>query len=214
MLIDKIYEIISPPPSISDQALQEACMKKKYLQSHPHPHLKGSLELLYKGTFAKKWVVILDRTLAIFTNPYSASPDYNIKIEDVADIVLVTNEKGLALKVEEGLVPYVFNANKVDEIIEWYHALCCCRHLILALGSDFLPLEVDTTELHVCNVKSSDEYVGEKVHEGVLRKQGLKWKVTRTRWFVLRSQALFYYETKNDKQCKKFFKLSSATKVE
>ena len=68
--------------------------------------------------------------------------------------------------------------------------------------------------MHVCNVKSSDDYIGEKIHEGQLKKQGLKWKVTRTRWFILRTQALFYYGNKNEKQCKKFFKISSNTVVE
>ena len=53
MPIDKIYDIISPPPSLSDQALQEACMRKLHLQSHPHPHLKGFLDFTYKTTSKK-----------------------------------------------------------------------------------------------------------------------------------------------------------------
>ena len=54
MPIEKIYEIIAPPPTLSDQTIQEGFMKKMSLQSHPHPHLKGYLELTYKGVTLKK----------------------------------------------------------------------------------------------------------------------------------------------------------------
>jgi PH domain len=214
MCIDKISDIISPPPTLTDQALQEAFMRKLQLQSHSHPHLRGSLEFIYEGNGSKKWVVILDRQLAIFLTPLQPKPEIVINIEDLSDIVLVCIPKGLALKIEVGLTGYMLYSNKTDEVMEWYHAICCCRQLILSLGSEFPKLEVDFSELHICNVKSSDEYVGEKIHEGTLRKEGLKWKAVRTRWFILRTQALFYYSNKNEKNYKRFFKLTPNTKVD
>ena len=63
--------------------------------------------------------MILDRRIAIFPSPFATSTDLSINLEDIADIVLIAvNEKELALQVDEGLTPYIFSANKVDEIME------------------------------------------------------------------------------------------------
>ena len=118
MLIDKVYEIISPPPNLSDQALQDACMKKLSLQSHPHPHLKGHLNLIYRGNCTKKWIIILDRKIGIYSNSLSQVPEMVIQIEDITDILLTLNDNFLGIKIEEGLTCYILFTKKVDEVME------------------------------------------------------------------------------------------------
>lgn len=214
MPIERIAEIISPPPTLSDQALQEACMKKLTLQSYPHPHLKGFLDATNKAQIGKKWVIILDRQIAFYPNPLATVPEFIISIEDINEISLILNDRGLAIRLDAGMNQCLLNALKVDEIIEWYHGFNCCRHLVLALGTDAPHLEVDMSELSVCNVKTSDDYVGEKVHDGTLRKMGLKWSRIQTRWFILRTQGLAYYKSKNLKELRKFIKLTPNSRIE
>ena len=213
MLIERISEIISPPPTLTDQALQEACMKKLQLQSCPYPHLKGSLDLNVKGTVTRKWVVILDRQFVVFSNPTTLVSEITINIEDINEIMLFVNERGLAIKID-ATNQYVFNASRTDELMEWFHAFGCCRHLHLTLGLDAPHLEADMSELQVCNVKASDDYIGDKVHEGALRKMGLKWSRIQTRWFILRTQGLAYYKSKNPKELRKYVKLYPTSKIE
>jgi hypothetical protein len=214
MPVDKTYDIIFPPPSLSDERLQDAFMRKLQLQSYPHPHLKGPLDVSIKAQASKKWVVILDRTLAIYAGPISNAPEAQVNIEEIADISLVEQPERICIKIEDHAESILLSSAKTDEVMEWFHALGCCRHLILALGAEFGRLDYDASELHICNVKASDEFVGDKIHEGTLKKQGQKWKVTRTRHFILRSTALFYYKSRNEKLCKRFFKLMAGTKID
>lgn len=209
---ERVLDIINPRSSLSDQALNDAFMKKLSLQSFAHPHLKGYLDVTFKGLCGKKWVVILDRHVNVYSsNIQIGNFEVSMNIEEV-NVSLVQNESRIAIKIEDSEVCFL-SASKVDEVIEWFHAICCCRHLVFALGNDFPPLEVDYSELHICNVKNSDEYLGEKIYEGLMRKSGHNWKGQRTRWFILRTNALFYYLNKNDKQYKNFFKLTLNTVV-
>lgn len=214
MLVEKVLEIISPKPNMSDQALQDAFMRRLNWQSYPYPHLRGYLELVWKNIQARKWVVILDRQVSLFpSHIQTANAEISIKIEDVTDIYLVPFENKIAIRLDVN-EPFLLTSAKVDEIIEWYHALSSCRYLIHNLGNDYPPLEVDYTELHICNVKSSDDYIGDKSHEGFLTKKGQNWKTLRIRWFVLRTNAVFWYANRNDKQYKKFLRLTSNTNVD
>ncbi|OMJ78825.1 hypothetical protein SteCoe_21266 [Stentor coeruleus] len=214
MLVEKVLEIISPKPNMSDQALQDAFMRRLNWQSYPYPHLRGNLELIWKNTQSRKWVVILDRQVSIFTSHMQTfNAEVSIKIEDVTDISLVQFETKIAIRLDVNEV-FLLTSAKVDEVIEWYHALSSCRYLIHNLGNDYPPLEVDNTELHVCNVKSSDEYIGDKIHEGFLKKQGIKMKTARNRWFILRTNFLFWYVNKNDRNHKKLLKITPNTIID
>ncbi|OMJ69465.1 hypothetical protein SteCoe_32812 [Stentor coeruleus] len=214
MLVEKVLEIISPKPNMSDQVLQDAFMRKLNWQSYPYPHLRGYLDIIWKNTQVRKWVVILDRQVSLFSsNMQTSNAEISIKIEDVTDLSLVQFETKISIRIDANET-FLFYSVKVDEIIEWYHALSSCRYLIHNLGNDYPSLEVDNTELHICNVKNSEDYVGDKIHEGFLKKQGLKYKTSRNRWFILRTDYVFWYANKNDKNYKNFLKITSSTNVD
>jgi len=73
---------------------------------------------------------------------------------------------------------------------------------MLGLG-DFPRIPVPLPDQHICNVRTSNSYMGKKVKEGYLRKEGSLFRTIKIRWFVLHSTGLFYYE--NDR-CKAFIK--------
>lgn len=213
-VVDKVHDIISPPPNLTESSIQEACLRKLRLQSLPHPHLRGHLEVSFLGMQIKKWVIIMHKHIEVYSNSSCQDLEKKINFEDISEISLQEQNERLYINIEEPEGVVTLGANKTDEIIEWYHAIGCCRHLILVLGFDFPDLDVDPNEFHVCNVKSSNDFIGDKVFEGYLRKQGLKWKNTRQRWFILRASAIVYYKTKTDKQYKKMLKLSGSTTLD
>ena len=105
---------------------------------------------------------------------------------------------------------HLFSSNS-EEILEWFTALRCCKYMLEVLGDLEFPTHVmDMTEQHICNVKSSAGYMGKKVKEGILRKEGSNWKTVKTRWFVLRTQGLYYYKSPGDKACLGQMTLKSA----
>ena len=214
MIVEKVYDIICPPPNLTESSIQEACLRKLRLQSLPHPHLRGFLEVNLLGTHIKKWAIILHKHIEIYSNPVSQDLEKRINFEEINGISLQEQNSRLYISIEEAEGTIIFGATKTDEVIEWYHAITCCQHLIYALGGDFPELDVDASELFICNVKSSNEFIGDKVYEGFLKKQGLKWKNTRQRWFVLRNGALFYYKYKTDKHYKKMLRINGASTLD
>jgi hypothetical protein len=210
MKVERVYDIINPKPNLTDSILQEACLKKLHLQSLPHPHLRGTLEVQSSNCNGKRWVVILDKQIVINSVQGSAqSLEKRINIEDLNEISLqISKNNKLCINIEDSDGTLQLTAGKTDEIIEWFQAIACCRHLIHALGPDYPVLEIDLSEQNVCNVKSSIEYAGDKVFEGVLKKQGSKWKNIRSRWFVLRTGTLSYYKNKQDSKPKKTLRIT------
>lgn len=73
--------------------------------------------------------------------------------------------------------------------------------MIRELGEDLEVKNPDPSELHVCNVVSSDDYMGDKIFEGFLKKEGI-FKTLNSRFFVLRSRGLYWYNCSTDKNHK------------
>jgi len=64
-----------------------------------------------------------------------------------------------------------------------------------------IPIE-DISEFQICNVRQSDDYQGNKLFEGILKKQGSFIKSIKTRWFILRNTGLYYYTSQDEKNCR------------
>lgn len=178
-MVEKAQDIISPSSAVSDASIHEACQKRLQLINYPYPHLKGYLEIIVKNRPQKRWIVLLERKIIIFSNNLSQTAEIELNIEDVEVSLIESN--GLALYLQARTSDVTIQSSKVDEIIEWYHAISCASYLLMVLSDDLLMPNYDLSELHLCNVQNSSEYMGEKLHEAVLKKEGSIWKSVRSR---------------------------------
>mmetsp|Transcript_19521 Transcript_19521/g.19564 ORF Transcript_19521/g.19564 Transcript_19521/m.19564 type:complete len:210 (+) Transcript_19521:440-1069(+) len=178
-LLEKALDIITPSSAVSDASIHEACQKRLQLLNYPYPHAKGHLEMIHKGRSVKKWVVLLERKIMVFQSNISQYPEFELNIEDVE--ISLTESNGLALFLQTRTNDLTFQSLKMEEVIEWYHALHCASYLLMVLSDDLMMPNYDLSELHICNIQNSNEYMGEKIHEAVLKKEGSIWKSVRSR---------------------------------
>jgi hypothetical protein len=181
--------------------------------------LRGPLDVLASGYIGRKWVIIQNKQIDFHSIGSLQITEKTINIEDINDISLFVGNNGklcINVHVEDNENSVQLCAVKTDEVIEWYHAISCCRHLILALGTEFPTLEVDQSELTYCNVKSSIEYAGEKIHEGILKQQGRKWasQKLKSRWVVLRASTLSFFKSKQEKLAKKVLRITGSSSID
>lgn len=209
--IEKVKDILIPSETLSDNSIHEACEKKLELINTPTPHLKGYLDNIVKKKHYKKWVVLLGSKLLIMNNNLAPTHETEIGIEDIDSCTLTTVGNALAMRLHAWNTEWILSSNNHEEIIEWFEGIKCTTHLLLSLGEDFTVYPVDTSELHICNVRSSENYIGEKLFEGFLRKEGSLWKNVKNRWFILRNRGLYYYISKSDKNPRGDYKLTPNT---
>jgi hypothetical protein len=101
-----------------------------------------------------------------------------------------------------------------EEIIEWFNAFSCAQFLVNRLGDEYNEPPFNVEEYHICNIKSSRDYMGEFVHSGFLVKEGRVVKSKKKRWFVLRTVGLYYYKNETDKTFKGHIPLKGAIVLE
>ena len=194
----KGQHFIFPPQTLTDSAIHEACRKKQALLRQKYPHLRGCMEMTFRGKTGRKWLIILPQRLAVLSDNKCSVPETEINLTDVnLSLAEVNNSLGIVISAESS--EWVFTSRILKEVVEWFQALRCARYLLLSLGDDLVFPEIDSSELHVCNVRNSEDYMGDKIFEGLLRKEGSVWKVVRSRWFILRTHGLYYYLNKTDK---------------
>ena len=211
--IEKVKDILIPTDMMSDNSIHEACEKKLELINTPTPHLKGNLDSIIKKKHYKKWVVLLGSKILIFSNSMTPSHEIEINIEDIDSCTLIAVGNALAMRLHAWNTEWTLSSSNHDEIIEWFEAIKCTTHLLLSLGEDFTVYPVELSELHICNVRSSENYIGEKLFEGYLRKEGSLWKNVKNRWFILRNKGLCYYINKSDKNQRGDYKITPSTTV-
>lgn len=198
--LDKLYaEIIDENTKKEDSLIYETYEKRLELLAHPLPHLRGYLDITVKSKTQRKWVILRRNCLHLNTYNYTSSSDQALSL-DFCDISLLEVGPRLSIRIQTTDLDVLLNSASTAELLEWFNALRCSK-LLLSLGrlEDLTEMLLDPSELHICNVRNSSAYMGEKRKEGFLRKEGSSWKSIKQRWFTLRTQGLFYYAAQTDK---------------
>ena len=209
--LDKLYaEIIEDGTKKEDAVIYDTYEQRQELLSQPLPHLRGYLDITVKSKTQRKWVILRRNYLNLNTYNYPSSSDQSVPL-DYCDISLLEVGPRLSIRIQHSDLDFLFNSAEAPELLEWFNALRCTK-LLLSLGrmEDLLETPIDSNELHICNVRNSRSYMGEKRKEGFLRKEGSSWKSIKTRWFTLRTQGLFYYAAQTDKSFRGSLQLHGA----
>ena len=196
-------------PSLSQSAVYEVCFKTLALQDLPFPNLKGPLQVASDQAAEPKmkWVVLVGLKLRLFRGRLANDCE--------CDIPLADHEPSLAQRGPDIYMVLISNQRKWSffapsaEILEWFHAVRCVRYLLHTLGDTISVPTVDESELHICNVKSNPEYIGEKLLEGLMKADG-----DATHWVVLRKKGIYCYARRLDKVCKQVVPLDAQTRLE
>jgi len=211
LALDKLYaEIIDENTKKPDISIYETYEKRLELLSRPLPHLRGYLDVTIKSKTQRKWVILRRNCLYLNTYNYASSSDQSLSI-DFCEISLLEVGPRLSIRIQTSDLDFLLNSASTAELLEWFNALRCSK-LLLSMGrlEDLTDTPIDSSELHICNVRNSSAYMGEKCKEGLLRKEGSSWKSIKTRWFTLRTQGLFYYAAQTDKNFRGSLQLHGA----
>lgn len=207
--LEKVKEILTPPEGKTDEVIHTECESRLQMKKYPLPHLRGYLKVGFKGKISTKWVVILGHFLH-FSN-CNTDPTHELTVDlQECDFDLLDLGVTLTIKITSTCGELCLNSPSErgsEEALEWFIQLRCARSMALALGDELPEPVVDLSELHITNVRNSADYMGEKMMEGFLKKEGSVWRVVHSRWFVLRTQGLYYYTRKGDKSYKGKFSL-------
>jgi hypothetical protein len=212
VVFEKVVDIISPPMGKTDELIHVECERRHRLMNHPLPHLRGYLKVGFKGKISTKWVLLIGRYLHFSNYNVDTVHEFDIDLQE-CDLGLLDANYTLAIKINSTSGEFVLSSvadRGSEEMLEWFNEFRCTRYLIQVLGEDLPKPYVDQTELHISNVRSSVQYMGEKIMEGFLRKEGSVWRSVLNRWFVLRSQGLYYYTSKGEKSYKGMIPLKEA----
>lgn len=200
VMCEKIYaEVLDEARKKTDALIYDTYETRLELLSHPLPHLRGYLDVTIKSKTQRKWVILRQNSLNLNTYNYPSTSDQLLSLE-TCEVTLIEVGPRLGIRLIHSDSDVFLNSATAGELLEWFNALRCTK-LLLSLGKveDLVDSEMDVTEMHICNVRNSGNYMGEKRKEGYLRKEGSSWKSIKQRWFTLRTQGLFYYATQTDK---------------
>ncbi|CAG9322546.1 unnamed protein product [Blepharisma stoltei] len=196
--VEKTLDAINPSSEQDDIVTQEKYQKMLILLDKRYPHLKGTVEVVVgKSKPQKKWLVLYMKKLLIFPSSNSSHFDLELHL-DSTSLDLVDSGNSVMISVISEGIKLLISAN-IWEVMEWYHSLSLAVYLIRNLEDDLVIKEPDLSEMHVCNVTTSRDYMGDKVMEGQLKKEGAIFKSLNPKWFILRTQGLYWYASKNDK---------------
>lgn len=212
VVFEKVKDIITPPEGKNDDSIHAECERRLRLMNHPLPHLRGYLKIGFKGKVSTKWVLLIGRYLHFSNYNTDTGHEFDIDLQE-CDLGLLDAGFTLAIKIICPSGEFVLSSltdRGSEEMLEWFNEFRCTRYLIQVLGEDLPKPYVDQTELHISNVRNSIHYMGEKLMEGFLRKEGSVWRSVLNRWFVLRSQGIYYYTSKGEKSYKGMIPLKDA----
>ena len=195
--------LISFPGSASDEEVCRFYEMRRHLTRQRAPHLRGPLECQSRGKLIVKWLILLNISLSVNTLTQEVIPESTYSLSNTHfNLVEKAGKLGI-LAVSPG-DEFTLWAESAFELLEWFTELRHTQYMLKVLGvEDFPLLPVPAADQHICNVRSSRSYMGVQVKEGYLRKEGSLFKTVKTRWFVLYSTGLFYYE---NARCKAFIR--------
>ena len=208
--LEKLDKRVIEPGETDLEPVYRLYEQRRRMERQEPPLLKGLLDVQIRGKITRRWIMLVNTSLYIATLAQSLVVETAYSLQDLTLGLLLKDDRLFIHFATSSDEFHLFSSNS-EEILEWFTALRCCKYMLEVLGDLEFPTHVmDMTEQHICNVKSSAGYMGKKVKEGILRKEGSNWKTVKTRWFVLRTQGLYYYKSPGDKACLGQMTLKSA----
>ena len=197
--LEKLDKRVLEPGEVDLEPVYRKYEVRRRMERQEPPVLKGLLDLQVRGKTTRRWIMLVNTSLYIATLNQSIVIETAYSLQDLG-LGLCLKDDRLAIRLCTNSDEFHCFSSNSEEVLEWFTCLRLSKHMLEVLGdSDFPHTVMDMTEQHICNVKSSAGYMGKKVKEGMLRKEGSNWKTVKTRWFVLRTQGLYYYKTAEDK---------------
>lgn len=111
----------------------------------------------------------MGKLLYIYPNNHSVQTELTIDIENLGKFDLSTNPHPLSFSFHYNEQIIIFFASESKEIVEWYEAITCTKFMLIHLLEDCVLPKEDMSEIHICNVKSSRHFIGDKLFEGYMR---------------------------------------------
>ena len=197
--IEKLDKRLLDQGEVDLEQVYQACEVRRKMEKQDPPHLKGVLDWINKGKPMRRWVMLVNTSLYIANLGQTLQVETAYSLQDLT-IYLTLKDERLYIHFLTATDDFSLYSPNSDELLEWFTAIRCAKYMLDILGEgDFPNIALDVTEQHICNVRNSLGFMGKKVKEGMLRKEGSNWKTVKSRWFVLRTQGLYYYKNMEDK---------------